>query len=1229
MKLNIKYGLLILASIAIGVGCSKKSSSSGDGGGSVGSVANIYGNVSTSSETSSGAQKMRSKMRSGGGFSLMSLKPFEKDVFALEACSIKAYDLTSGAEIPGVTATTDVNGDFTLTGVTSGVTYRLIATCGTHELAVVATADSITAEAKKNQGLVTTVNPVSSLIAAMIVQAVLDAVTTTLTSLGSLPQSVIDGIKETINKEVIPKIVVAVTTLVESYIDDGTWAPPTIEATDALVRAAAASGDSNAIKAALQTFDNATGSESSDAATKATASATSQTGMSAFCSGAAASVTKCSAALAKLMYNSLHFRVGVRVDTGGSFESKTCDETSLGSDFKDAIFFAAGAALPVGDNGGGGGGGVGVGGGDTVPTGYCVIIPRTQEVDRNQDPSNGGGGDKGEMVFLESGSWSNNAVVGLLTEMATSMVNNYRYTLADLERWILDFDTTSKAGLNMRLFIKKNNASDYKPEFYYINSDGAWVKAENPQQGQTENMFNYFDISDIVKNASYGADGVWTVTGDATTLSLIQAIDAGKARGLNTHPFEKKFGDNPNLKNVTATKLDSLLDGRIHVRGNATGEKEFRVLFSGMSRWSEEVCIDTTGATCAKGSSNCTCTTVQPCDDDDFTTACNAYDSSGTKIDNPAVRVKFGYRAALGTGADADFVGVKPLGSMELVAAADCATVSREIATGKADCYFLQPMWNGGGFDGSFVMVRAIDGQRMMDKFRRMRTIKMVLKASECTTYSIPADDICAIGSIYNADLSYPQQCNGNCFPTVTIIDKAQLTVPAATVAVISPFKEHVVKWNDYWPQGKWAAPPISSGTNWDDRSWEPIRFTIASASSVAVNASTGTYVFAPYQKCDQNGCVNKTDSNGNALFQALVYAGNFSGGSLTSTEPNAGKPYAASACMFDQQNGDPSPTCTTDGPCEYTTAQIQAKANSCWGGGQDVSTIGGNWQCTGVCDGQEGSCSCGYALFKLFTKSVVETALDGSAYASTYYRYNSPNGPTTNLTWECAREAFYFDVDGDGKLTCNATDPHAQPASDVTVRDSHEMMWRCQDWIRNAAKLYNRCHSQTGGGCANYSTEYAAHNAFKFCSWADYSSQLSMDTGNFPGGQFPDSSKAGFSSQYKLKPNDNGYAFGNFQGAKDLLVNAFGSKLDGGFSIDINYKFDALQGFAMIYLYMDEGGGDGGRKLTGIDATAPTEVRETTMEGARATLDEGLWFNLGLGKAAKCFRRDVAAGCE
>lgn len=165
------------------------------------------------------------------------------------------------------------------------------------------------------------------------------------------------------------------------------------------------------------------------------------------------------------------------------------------------------------------------------------------------------------------------------------------------------------------------------------------------------------------------------------------------------------------------------------------------------------------------------------------------------------------------------------------------------------------------------------------------------------------------------------------------------------------------------------------------------------------------------------------------------------------------------------------------------------------------------------------------------------------TSFLNSYRMFRVNTGPVTNPGWKCSFEPFYIDMNGNGKLDCNTADTAA--VTDVTFSG----MWDYGNWVNDMSP-------------------------------AAISESRNTKT---------------------LMKNDNAYSFKDPVGTKKLLTTAFSGWFDGTRSLSTTTDLNAIQNFALIFLFFEEGDGQksiGSMSGLPTGATGQFEVTGPTQGG-------------------------------
>lgn len=1023
---------ILLGSLAVfAVGCSGGGGGGGGGGGSTGATTGIYGKVTTSNTTLLVREKPRTREE-------VEAKN-DVDEQSVADCTVTAKEL-GGADTVLKTATSDSSGNYNLTGLDSSKNYRIVADCSGQKFSSVAkpSTDSTTRIAT---------NPRSTLIAVMVVQAVLESLEKAVQGMPPAIQDLmkdvvkkaLDNIVATVQAEIAEKIATGVlpdptpteaTNLtsevatnegksasdVQSGVGSnyGTEIPPSV--TDSLSGVAGAAGAFPACDKAMTTVD------------KDTATAGLQP---------VANIDDCVWALAKMMQNVLGFPVGLALTNVNVGNDCSTSNTTLTAAFPNGKFES---------------------GGD-VPTGYCAIKPTKERPDRNrQFDYSGGGGDHGGVIFTQTVG-SN---IGMLSRVANALLNDYKYTLGNLDQMVFGRSGSGSAlaGLDGRVFPIVKNFSTGAETYYYHNGT-SWVTNSWPtcdssnwtgsswsgpcspsnRGGGDQNRKMDVETTGMSWANATGTHGSFASTNFATT--------AFRNAGLALKPLTNEYlGPIPSMTHLGP----SLDESRIHTSYNPTGDKEFHVLYKQPALWDHDP---------SDGIEN-------GCWDSDTSTPCLGMDGT---TQYPAVIVSFTRAATAATGGYRRITHVKD-----------------ESTTGSTK-YYVLPVYkysNGPGvWAGAFRFMKTTDGKLMRDEMGRERALFVVTDASQCGTdidgggagVSLPAQgaSTCEEKYVFNAFLDYGN-CGSSC-PKVGILNNTPVytgetgTTPME-VEIQTELRNHWISFANNFGQGVLALDG-SSGRN-------PIVVTLDAHGELDTSAPIETGYSA-------NAASKK-------YYVGVKYECSGSGSS-TVCVPDATGYYLVK---------------------EDGTVLEDATANNKWANGTHFCNppTGSN---------QFGSCTQSDDWVKLVRSDLdAATGFDfdpntsgTQSFAQAFEFVRLDQGPVLNPIWKCSGDAFYINGSASGntwELNCNAND-NGTLYGDVSFSN----MWEYYRWVNDP----------------NHFAERVA---------------------------------------MILLPNPrNGYAFGNPEGAKSLISTAFNGWLDGTKSFTATTKINALQAFALLYLYLDQ----------------------------------------------------------
>jgi hypothetical protein len=730
----------VAASLGL-MGCSGFSSGSGGGGSTA--VSGIFGKVT------------------GTNASVYSVKPkgqFEVNVVndidqqAVPDCTVSASEL-GGADTVVATATSDISGDYTLTGLDATKTYRVTTDCLSGE------KYSSVGKTSLDSSTRILTNPRSTLIAAMVVKSVLSAIDSATTGLaGAVKDQVANSLKKSMDS-----IVSRIQATVQDQIEAGAIPDPS-PATANTLTTSIATADALGSAAVGTNVNTSVGATIPPSVTNDLNSAAAATAALPKCDGTLASnqptsngavVAGCVVAIAKIMRNVLGFPVGLLNATITSVVGGICASSNAAlvtlfpnSDFKTHAD-------------------------DTnIPAGFCAVIPNMPRIDRNRVFDYSGGGDNGNHgpVFIEA----TGGQVGVLTEMAKAMLNANAYLLSDIDKMIYSRSGAGAtlAGMDGRLVAEAyvSGAANY----YYIDSTGNFVHTSWPTctaNAVTKDCVpsRHGDNNFAINMSLASADWTDTPTGaNGAALSTIFSNAAYRTAMLTFSPTLKSFGGTI----PSASELKIFLDSqKIHSDYNPYGPAEFYVMYNKSPYRSQP------GGTQDNG-----------CWDNDTSTPCYGQDHD-TTTPYPAVLVTFTKQTNSG-----DATGYKNITSIA------------ETTTAGTSTYYALPIFkysNGPGiWAQAFKFIKSADGKPFRDEVGRDRAIYVVTnQGTQCNAAvdgagaSLPAAGAgatgCQNGYVYNAYLDY-STCPTTC-PSVHLADVTGTATPilaSGVPMVITPRSE-------------------------------------------------------------------------------------------------------------------------------------------------------------------------------------------------------------------------------------------------------------------------------------------------------------------------------------------------------------------------------------------------------------------------------------------------------
>lgn len=530
-------GAAVLSIGVGGLGCSKKKTAAA--GSTSSEVVNVSGKVSESSTAQ-------------GYFS----KPGQKNkVFsqAVEGCTVEARSVDTADNTVLATATTDSSGNYSLKGssLEAGGAYRVTATCGANKYSSVAAAEVSNPATITDAQRVQT-NPRSTVIAALIVKAIIQAVDEATSGLGAAVQAIV---KKAV-MSALDSVIQSIAATVNEAINSGAMPEPDVTAATTVASGLETASTAAAVDAAITTA----AVEAPVAVTSAVNGAKSSAVAFGACGStdAGGSQAKCTQSVAKLMYGVLGFPVILHMTSGAFGTLASCTAaTAVGSDTLDSLFpnanFTAGTGTATPSENG-------------IPSGYCQIAPKLGVPDRNRGfeagKDHGGGPSFAETGILKNGGSSTK---GVLTTMGQALFGNYAYKITAADKLVFDYDSTTGAGFNGRLvnerFALSATGGTGSRSYYYYNGTSwvntLWPTCFSQACSPWELQFNF-------------TGPTWDTAQNNATLAA--AIGAGSNVSLGI--FMLKFGGAVPTQTALTESIDN---GKIHLHHNPTGQAEFQV----------------------------------------------------------------------------------------------------------------------------------------------------------------------------------------------------------------------------------------------------------------------------------------------------------------------------------------------------------------------------------------------------------------------------------------------------------------------------------------------------------------------------------------------------------------------------------------------------------------------------------------------------------------------------
>jgi hypothetical protein len=753
----------------------------------------------------------------------------------VSGCTVTARNLQTGAVVATGTSASDGTYVIESDSITAGDSYRVVATCGSGESAVsFATVTSADTQDPDEKEPVST-NARSTLIAAQIVQAVLEALDAAVDAIPGASDAVRNSIKQAV-LDAVDTIIAQVSAVIEEAIESGAMEEPsdtTAKNMAAVIQEADEESDPTDLEEAYTNGDDGVaggtdGYSVPESVGNATAGAAKAVSALPFCDSdlnttapGTATQDKCTKAIAKLMY-SLGFTVAV--NTSGSYSGATCGDAAMDADFPGAEF--QDLSTPPGE-----------GEGRPQIANGCLVKSKTGKVNRNEGYDDRGGNDD-STVFVEN--FASPQITGTISKIAASMLAGGEYTLQNIDQIVFSHDADEEAGMNMRLLFESKSFEEgqFNRAMYYRNQAGTWTLFPECNASPCVSDLLGQNGFDSILWSSVNTTGAGGLASELTDLATEIGLGDFVSAGVMTRQYA---GPVP-----TQSQLESFVNERSFVDNNPTGETEFHVLFQKDPRWvnpGDDLPAPASGTdprpvACSDGDASTFC--PNGCFDNDPSTTCYAVGSTLTPA--AAVRVDVTLGAAITLSGESK--GFRPIQSI----------------TGAAGgAYFIRPIFGPSGFLSAGQLVSATTGKLLRDDFMRPRTFFVNGEGADC-----PDGLSCATDAAYNVDLAW-EGCNGGgpCSPTMKAIDGATASITITGIDA-EVKKEYRSRWEEiHSGSNHFGHPVVVVGQgDWQDLEILTVGLnpstgsvTVTGTASGLSDMPTGRYAVSPVWNCNNDGC--------------------------------------------------------------------------------------------------------------------------------------------------------------------------------------------------------------------------------------------------------------------------------------------------------------------------------------------------------------------------------------
>ena len=1025
---------------------------------------------------------------------------------AQTGCPVTVYDVTGATAL--ATGTTDATGTFIVNSgtLTAGTPYKVVAACHSGSYTSIVGADTV-AQANKTP---TTVDSVSTVESALIIQSVMTAVNSAATANASSASNQAAIIKSVLSPANITQMAGVISQSVENAIATGALPPPSDATATTMASALANVATTGTTTAGTGAGLTGITSVVNTFATSATAGGAIPASIAGTVAGAAnaaaafpgcdsslpgSSVGACTQAVAELMFNVLGFEVGL-LTTGGAFAMESCSAT-------DPVLSAAFTNFTVSTIGSG-------------ATELCLISPKVAGVNRNQCTScgGGGGGGGGGPLFTET----DGGVVqtGVLTAMATALYNGLTYHLSDVDSLVFGYSAgtgNGPIGMNMRVLGQvptttfspapespSNQSWFITTSYYTLSASGGLTTATQFEDWPTCNG------SPCGASQNGGPFGAVTFSNPIDwTTATPQASPSPNPQGINAAALANTLAASTYSGSVFYDVYGGAIPSAINLQNqilnatqgnpnnNRTGNSTFQVLLATQPNWQDPNCQS---GTTPKLWAPATAPSAVPVT---ATTQCLDVNNQ------PDVPITVNAT----TGAISDSTQTSLITGL---------TAPTEGSTGQ---FYLYPSYANGSFSGIYNFINTQTGLMFTDELMNIRYVQQVMNPAWCGTSTglssgqwpaASGGTPCGLGVIYNMVASF-SSCGDNC-PSVTLASNTPITTDTTTTAAISPTYQpnmscgnsgcivgvNVVNGNQLNTVAVVATIAPTTGAI------TAVCLSTASGCTTTPSHTSNQYFLQAAQVCTGTGCPGPSQVQGGP--QAWNPDGYFlvdsSGYAVVSAAPSGSQGWANTNYVV-----VPSGSLATGLSTFPSTANTCSMTGGCWVNAVRYLDGPGNYLAL------QGS---------IFPNS------SGTLNSGTFQtECESPlinSGTVANPSFDCSLDPFYL----------------ALSPSDTALHSSV-----------NATTGQVTCTNVT------FSNSWNLANAIN-----GYTPNCGTGFGE-SGVTCP----APINPALVMLNNNNAYVYSQPQAAGALMNTAFGSWLDGKHTLTTSTNLNALQSFALVYMLL------------------------------------------------------------